>query len=101
MKETEYLHYLAQIGTDTVVGYKYFSFDKPVLVWVRLRGMADGMVSVCVDKPDGEELDGKEFHLEGDWKEVCLDISKVSGVHALYFRFQTTGPIQFENLRFE
>jgi hypothetical protein len=101
MKETEYLHYLAQIGTDTVVGYKYFSFDKPVLVWVRLRGMADGMVSVYVDKPDGEEIDGKEFHLEGDWKEVCLDISKVSGVHALYFRFQTTGPIQFENLRFE
>ena len=57
-------------------------------------------VSVCLDRPDAQMVGNKEADLKGDWTDVFIDLQKISGVHALYFRFQTEERIQFEQFSF-
>lgn len=98
--EKDYLHYIANIGTDTVVGYKYFSFTHPVCVEIRLRGRGSGRVAVFVDQPDGEKIAATELTLNGNWEKFTLDTKKISGTHALYFIFQDVESLQFESFTF-
>lgn len=98
--EKDYLHYIANIGTGTVVGYKYFRFDALTAVGVRLRGKGRVKVSVCLDGPDEEALAAAEEILRGDWETITLEPGEITGVHALYFRFETEEPVQFECITF-
>lgn len=98
--EKDFLHYIANVDTGTVVGYKYFWFDNGRSVSLRLRGMGKVMVSVCLDGPDSESIDVGEIKLLGTWGEVSLDLGDVSGKHALYFTFCTDERIQFESFSF-
>ncbi len=98
--ERGFLHYIANVETGTVVGYKYVSFHETGNVALRLRGMGHVTVSVCLDRPDAQMVGNKEADLKGDWTDVFIDLQKISGVHALYFRFQTEERIQFEQFSF-
>ena len=99
--ETEHLHYIANVETGTVVGYKYFWIDEGKKVSLGLRVKGKVRVSACLDRPDAGETDAGERRLEGGtWEEISLDLSRVSGEHALYFKFQTEERIQFEGFSF-
>lgn len=98
--EKDFLHYIANIDTGTVVGYKYFLFEQGRSVSLRLRGMGKVKASVSMDRPDAEDIDTGEIKLMGTWGEVSLNLGGVSGEHALYFKFWTEERIQFESFSF-
>lgn len=98
--EREFLHYIANVETGTVVGYKYFSFHEVRKIVLRLRGWGHVTVSVCVDTTDAKALGVGEADLKGDWTDVSIDVTEISGVHALYVRFQTKERILFESVSF-
>lgn len=43
---------------------------------------------------------GGLVQLNGSWQELALDLQQLRGVHALYIRFETEAPAQFERLSF-
>ncbi len=98
--EKEYLHYIANIGNDTAVGFKYFRFEKPVFLALRLRGNGNVRVQACLDAPDAPSAAEGQITLSGSWSELKLDLRPVRGVHALYLRFTADRPAQFERLIF-
>lgn len=99
--EKDFLHYIANMETGTVVGFKYFDFKKPVCLNLRLRGNGNVWASACLDAPDTRPIAGGSVALNGDWGVLTLDTRAVQGVHALYIRFETDAPAQFESLQFE
>ncbi len=98
--EKEYLHYIANIETGTVVGYKFFDFAKPVVLFLRLRGTGKVGVSVSLDSPDEKTVCESFCELSDEWKLLNLDMTDIHGTHALYLRFQTEQTAQFERLIF-
>ncbi len=98
--EKDFLHYIANMETGTVVGYKYFDFKKPVRLNLRLRGNGTVWASACLDAPDAQPIAGGSIALNGGWNVLTLDTRAVHGVHALYIRFETDAPAQFERLAF-
>ncbi len=98
--EKEYLHYIANMETGTVVGYKYFSFDHPVSLTLRLRGTGRIKASVHLDRPDAPSAAEGDAVLSGGWQDLTLDLHQAEDVHALYIRFETEAPAQFEQLSF-
>lgn len=99
-EEKDFLHYIANVETGTVVGYKYFSFDGAKKLALRLRGMGKVKVSVCVDGPDAGEVGAGEIELQEGWNVLSVDLQDISGVHGLYVRFRTEERIQFESFTF-
>ncbi len=98
--EKNALHYIANVGTGTTVGFKYFDFSGPVSLTLCLRGNGNVRAAVCFDAPDGEELASGSAALHGGWEELKLDTTGIRGVHALYLRFETEKPVSFKQVLF-
>lgn len=100
--EAQSLHYIANIGSGTVVGYKYFDFDAPQGVEITLRGSGRVQVEVRLDAPDAPAQCENEIDLEEGrgWQSIVLGLPEITGVHALYFSFQVQQPVQFECFSF-
>lgn len=83
--EKNSLHYIRQIRNNTKVGYKYFDFNSPSGIIVRIRGEGDAVITVTIknDKVIGKTT----VTLNKDWQDVKIDIDKINGVNPLYFTF--------------
>ena len=93
--------YLANIGPGTVVGYKYFAFDRPGHLTLTLRGQGRFSAAVHADSPDGLCVGRCAGSLAGSWQDFGLELAPLDGTHALYIRFETTeGRLQFAVLAF-
>lgn len=98
--ETEALHYIANIQSGTVVGYKYFDFHTPAAVELTLRGSGGVRVEFRLDTPDSGTLCRGETVLTGGWETLTIPMPTVIGAHALYFVFTADHPLQFERFEF-
>ena len=98
--EKDSLHYIANMETGTVVGYKYFDFAGPVRLSLRLRGAGRVRVSARLDSPEAEAAASNARELHGGWEQLALDTTAIRGVHALYLSFEAEAPLQFESLDF-
>lgn len=84
-KETEFLHYITNITGKTTVGYKYFEWNKPKKVWLKMRGKGTCQVFVHVGEPTGECIGSEKFLLMEEWKEFPIKVQSITGTFALYF----------------
>ena len=98
--ETQFLHYIANIGSGTVVGYRYFRFDRTTSISLRLRGSGNVTVSICLDRPDAGKIAEGSISLHNTWETLTLAPEAISGVHALYFCFGSAEAVQFESFSF-
>lgn len=99
--ETKALHYIANIQKNTIVGYKYFDWDKPGQISLLVRGSKDVGISVRLDDPNGMEIGKKTFGLNGAWEHLRIPVSPVEGIHALYFLLDPSESVQFQAFSFE
>lgn len=98
--ETQSLHYIANLQPGTVVGYKYFAFDAPAQLTLRLRGRGSVAVAAHLDAPDGPCIGQGALELTGEWQPLALALQPVHGAHALYFAFAPEDTAQFESFAF-
>lgn len=95
-----YIHYIANIGSGTVVGYKYFSFDAPVQLKLTLRGVGRVGITVHTDRPNGPCIGQAEEKLLGCWQDMTVHLVPLHGTHALYLRFEIADGLQFASFAF-
>lgn len=92
------VHYIANIRPTTEVGYKYFAFNNPRAIRLRVRGLGEMRVTVKLDR---ETVIGQTTAvLAGDWQEIPIELKECEGIHGLYFIFEE-GCLQFESFVFE
>lgn len=93
--------FIANIGPGTVVGYKYFAYDRPGRLTLTLRGEGHFSAAIHADDPDGLCLGRCTGALAGSWQDFGLELVPLDGTHALYIRFETTeGRLQFAAFAF-
>lgn len=96
----EHPYYVANIGPETTVGYKYFAFDAPDCLSLTLRGKGKARVTIRADRPDGPCLGTAEGELGGGWQTLEAELEPLRGTHALYFVFEGEARLQFAEFAF-
>lgn len=91
---------LTEIGNGDRAVYKYLDFKEGVKsVTFKVAPGADaGSIDIAMDRPWGGSVGVAEVPGNGDgkiWTEIKLDISQISGIHALWLRFNTKGAKSF------
>lgn len=100
--EEEYLHYIANIQPETVVGYKYFDFKEPSRIDLTLRGIGNVIICMIMDDPQDTPVVEQVCTLtKNEWQTFSISLPKVKGIHALYFQFVPEFAIQFKDFKFQ
>ena len=90
--------YIANMRDGAVAGFKYFSFSGPGTITAELRGKAEGRLSVSTDAEGREKAAEIPVSLDSpDWTETRARLAVKPGVHALYFRYEGEGYVDFNS----
>jgi hypothetical protein len=88
--------YITNIKTETIIGFKYFAFNRPVTLTVKLRGDGQGVFEVSA----GSNIAGSiPVSSSENWKDYSVRID-TDGVKALYFVWKGEGQIDFLSFGF-
>ncbi|MCI8612796.1 MAG: family 43 glycosylhydrolase [Clostridia bacterium] len=91
--------YIANFSHGAVAGFKYFDFKDASGISVKVRGKADGVMTVT-DGLGGETV--ARIKVKGDGEKTYADGLKISdGVRALYFKFEGKGKFDFISFTLE
>lgn len=90
------VQYIANMRDGAAAGFKYFQFEGPKRIQVKLRGRADGKICVSLDKA-GEQMIAE---IPVQLRETCIQtfsskLREVRGKHPLYFTYYGTGYVDF------
>lgn len=89
--------YITGIQDGTSIGFKYFRFEGPMILTVKVRGKGTGKFHVS----DGTEILAEIPILPAkEWKERSAAI-EAQGTGALYFTYEGSGEIEFLSFRFD
>lgn len=89
--------YITGIQDGTSIGFKYFRFEGPMILTVKVRGKGTGKFNVS----DGTEILAEIPILPAkEWKERSAAI-EAQGTGALYFTYEGSGEIEFLSFRFD
>ena len=91
------IRYATNISDGTRIGYKYFVFDAPVTLGVRIRGDAQGILQI---RTDCELLGSLPISPCKDWSNFCTAIS-VSGKQALHLDYEGNGKLDLLEISFQ
>lgn len=94
----EKYRFIADIKSNTFIGYKYFSFQTATKMIVTIRGNAVGKLLVK-HKLEGEIIGIITISSSNDWTQFETDISITVGTYPLYFIYLGKG--SFDMLQFE
>ncbi|MDO5422398.1 MAG: family 43 glycosylhydrolase [Eubacteriales bacterium] len=89
--------FLAEIGSGTRIGYKYFSFAGRKTFLVKCRGNASGFLHVCADE---KEIGKMRIEPSKDWREYAETVEE-TGVHGLFLIFEGEGLLEIEQIGWE
>ena len=94
--------FVTAVGNHASVGYRYFLFEKPVVLGLELRGDFKGTIRVSSDE-NGKVLIGSGTVTDmGDfWKVERILITPEKGESGLYLWFDGEGRCNLRNLIFE
>ena len=87
--------YIAHITDKTLIGYKYFSFNKMTNLKVKLRG-DEGILKVNIGNQDTSVV----LHESKDWHEVLITVA-ANGTYPIYMSYCGDGEINVKSFRFE
>ena len=93
--------YIHEISDGCIIGYKYFSFSKPILdLKLLVRGHADGMLKVKLAEQADQVVGVAEIHVRSDsWNQIHVPVSISCGTSALFLEYIGEGC--FDMLEFE
>lgn len=93
------VQYIANMRDGSVAGFKYFRIDDLSRITVTIAGKGMGVIQIS-DREDFQVI-AAEIALRADGRECSASapIVLTRGIHALYFRYQGSGTIDF--YRFE
>ena len=100
-RECEPGQYLKNISKNTVIGYKYFSFESCRSVQLQLRGDASGTLSLNLTE-EGDPVVSYPLKLSGeDWETVTIDFSVQSVKSGFYLSYEGEGSFDFLAFTFQ
>ncbi|HIV64362.1 MAG TPA: family 43 glycosylhydrolase [Firmicutes bacterium] len=86
--------YIANMRDGATAGFKYFDFEGASDVTVRVRGNASGRMVVFAE--EGEPAAFVKISPSKDYTDFSAPLKISDGVHALYFRFEGKGRLDFD-----
>ncbi len=86
--------YICNLNDGTVTGFKYFSFDKPETISVRMKAQADGIMEVYTDMNE-EPVSRIEVKASEDREDFKAELKPVTGTKPLYFIWRSEGTADF------
>jgi len=101
-EEHERNQYIANITSGTRIGFKYFAFDGGLRsISLRLRGRADGTISLRADDFAGEVIgEGKIFLDSDQWTDVVIPSGGIEGTHGLFIVYTGDGYLDLDSFAF-
>lgn len=92
--------FIKNISNGSIVGFKYFSFEKNTTATVTLRGTAKGKICFFTDEACNNQVGSVDISLEGDeWCDFQCPIN-IEQIQALYIRFEGSGKLDFIKMKF-
>ena len=83
--------YITGIQNQTLIGYKYFNFDKKVRLALKVRGTGEGKILIS----DGKNVLGEASVVPAEkWVETSAVI-ETYGVVPLFMTYQGSGTVDF------
>ena len=94
--------YIANMRDGATAGFKYFSFPGPGMIRIELRGKAEGVMTVSTESEGKAVVSTIPVSLESaSWEAFSAPLSVTEGVHALYFRYNGEGYVDFNSFSIE
>lgn len=93
---------IVNIKSGTVVGFKYLNFGRtaPSAVYLRVKALSGGTVSINIDTPSGNQLCGARLKPSDDYIVLRAPLkSGAVGKHAVYLTFSAAA--EFDWITFE
>lgn len=84
---------------ESYLGFKYFNFDKDVVIGIKIKGKMNGNLLISLDNIDNIVLK-KEIKRKKAFEYVYFDELSVRGIHALYITFKGKGHFLIESIKF-
>lgn len=107
--EQQNVSYITDITGKTLLGYKYFVFQKAGRLLLELRSKSAtefmGSITISTDEEEREVIGRKQFtdenkFCESSWHIVAIPLTVTDGVYALYLHFAGTGSLELKNMGF-
>lgn len=94
------VQYVANLQDESVVGYKYFRFDRVSGIGLEIRGEAGGEIEIRMSR-DGECIARipVDIHTQ-EWTNVSAPAAVPDGISALYLIFRGRGRLDMRRLVF-
>jgi hypothetical protein len=90
--------YIAEIGNNTLIGYKYFRFSGEHGLAISVRGCAGKYV--VSTETEGSVIGEIDVPANDSWQEVTAELNIPHGVYPIYLRFCGEGLSELKMLRF-
>lgn len=89
--------YITGIENKTLIGFKYFKYEGPVRLTLKVRGKGSGKITITDSRKTLGEVDVLPSQ---EWKEISTIID-TSGIEPLYLTYQGGKEIDFLDFRFD
>ena len=89
--------FISEISNGTMIGYKYFNFEKDTCLTLRVRSHGDGCFRI---RTEVEEIGCVKIPATADWADISVGLT-CRGTHALYLFYEGAGTADLLSLRFD
>ena len=89
--------YIANLRRGSTAGFKYFEFQEPESITLRVRSKSSGIMEVRT-REGGPCVARIEVKASEDWTTASGTMEKVKGILPLYFTWQGEGGCDFDRL---
>lgn len=90
--------FIAEIKKGTLIGYKYFSFDKKVKLTLCYKSTANGEFAVKT-AIDGAKLASVAISEQASWQESSTEL-ELEGVYPIYLEYDGDGEVTLKDISF-
>lgn len=91
--------FIGEISDETLIGYKYFSFNDVQELSVIITATGSGTLTAYSDMGKNK-IACFEISPAADWTKLTEEISLKNGVYPLYFIYKGTGSVELKNIAF-
>lgn len=95
-RESEGDQYIANIKDGAVVGFKYFDFEHLNSIAMEVKGDS-GIIEISTDENFTSLLGKVDISARDSYTEFVAQVSDLSGVYPLYFKYKGQGIIDFKS----
>ena len=90
--------FVAEIADGTMIGYKYFDFDRVTSISLCCKGEADGRFEIFAGE---RRLGTADITANSEWATVTCSFDELSGAYSLYLYYRGEGTLSLLKIAFE